>query len=114
MVCRIDDQYCTSWKVFKAMILGTGFGNVWAEARVLCRETLRMLWQRAKYRTAMSKQKPVCLGRHGAATLGSILCSKERGCIEHGQSLAPDTQAGAFFVVPKCVKLSNRPEAAVN
>lgn len=59
-------------------------------------------------------QAEVCLGRHGAATLGSILCSKERGYIEHGQSLTPDTQAGAFFVVPKCIKLSNRPEAAVN
>lgn len=50
----------------------------------------------------------------GAATLSSILCSKEGGYIEHGQPLTPDTQAGASFVAPKCIKLTNRPGAAVN
>lgn len=62
---------------------------------------------------AMSKPKSA-LEDMGTETLSSILCSKEGGYIEHGQSLTSDTQAVASFVAPKCIKFTNRPEAAVN
>lgn len=95
-------------RVFKAMILGTGLLKCVGRSK-----SVHMSWQRAKYRMAMSKLKST-LEDMGAATLSSIPSSKERGYIEHGQSLTPDTQAGAFFVAPKCIKLTNRPGAAVN